>query len=1067
MSQKWHITHQDARLSATGSMVISGLPGEQFVLLKAPAILTRFDGGGLRITKRDVPGEGLCYVISIPAATNSTDAGDEVDQTQNDDPANIQKTATEYTAKFAYQLEAIKPMDGLPVLTGAAAVQEIHLTYDETGWAVSSPGAARIETIDAADATRAEVLLGPDSTSLYLKPKARDVTTEETQFFVEASNLFLPGPGVVDGRHRLNIRTSQGQVSELHVLVPQGLTVSGVNGPISAWQFDADSRLLKLNVEPSQIRAFEVMIETQRGLDPLPADIVLAPLKVENAQGEVGLLGIAFGTDAQPEKMEPTGMSAVNLGDFDSSLIENPSAVLHRVYRYGAEGGELLARVGPVEPEVRVLSKQVLSIGDERAVLGIHFAADISRAGVFKLSFPLPSGLEVESLTGAALHHWSELTEGEQRQIILHLNGKTIGAQTFALTLSGPAPVAGGDWAIPRFELHEATRQTGELVVRPTTGIRLRTVSRQNLSESDPQAMGGDIQGSLAFRLLQRDWSLVLGIEQLDPWITGQVLHDVVLREGQTRTTLMANFRVQNASIRTLRVVLPILGEDEGKTLRASGEIVSDFVQTAPDSNIWEVHFKRRVLGNIQFRLEYERRGDRANDNETVSPIGFPQARQLTYYVGVRAGGRLELEHGALPDGWQGIDWSMVPASLRDAGNRHAPVSTFRTVSPTTALTIHAKRHALADALKLRVAKGALTTVLSPTGDQLTAVDATIEVIQRSSLTVGLPTDGELFNIFVNGESVNSIRLEGTTNAWQFTILPGVDDRTAQVRFVYSVTGSHLRELELFSPHLNVPLENIQWHVIAPQGFELIDDDGNLELVRQTHQKTYDRVSYLSKVKDKRLAQAQHATQLLEQASQLLQAGEQSKARWALNSVANQYALDAASNEDARVQLENLQTQQAIVGLNTRRQRLFLDNNRNDSRSGNDQQLREAAAVNPILQLDQLNFRPQQLSQLLGGNTTEDNAVLQQIAARLVQHQHTTQPAPQAIIISLPEEGSVYTFSRSVQVAENAPLKLDLVFGSTWRLPSWRVTAVIALVAFFALTLYLARNPAARGLSIQ
>ena len=51
------------------------------------------------------------------------------------------------------------------------------------------------------------------------------------------------------------------------------------------------------------------------------------------------------------------------------------------------------------------------------------------------------------------------------------------------------------------------------------------------------------------------------------------------------------------------------------------------------------------------------------------------------------------------------------------------------------------------------------------------------------------------------------------------------------------------------------------------------------------------------------------------------------KARWALNSVANQYALDAASNEDARVQLENLQTQQAIVGLNTRRQRLYLDNN--------------------------------------------------------------------------------------------------------------------------------------------
>ncbi len=125
--------------------------------------------------------------------------------------------------------------------------------------------------------------------------------------------------------------------------------------------------------------------------------------------------------------------------------------------------------------------------------------------------------------------------------------------------------------------------------------------------------------------------------------------------------------------------------------------------------------------------------------------------------------------------------------------------------------------------------------------------------------------------------------------------------------------------------------------------------------------------------------------------------------------------------------------------------RLWLDN----------EQLREAAADNPILQQDQLNFRPQQLSQLLRGNTTEDNAILQQIAGRLVQHQRTTEPAPQAIIISLPEEGAVYTFSRSVQVAENAPLELDLDFGSQLRLHLWQTALVLVLLAAFAATLAL------------
>ena len=115
--------------------------------------------------------------------------------------------------------------------------------------------------------------------------------------------------------------------------------------------------------------------------------------------------------------------------------------------------------------------------------------------------------------------------------------------------------------------------------------------------------------------------------------------------------------------------------------------------------------------------------------------------------------------------------------------------------------------------------------------------------------------------------------------------------------------------------------------------------------------------------------------------------------------------------------------------------------------------MRQAAADNPILQQDQLNFRPQQLSQLLRGNTTEDNAILQQIAGRLVRHQRTTEPAPQAIIISLPEEGDVYTFGRSVQVAENAQLELNLDFASKLRLHIWQTVLVVALLAAIAAAL--------------
>lgn len=1031
IQQEWRILHEEDRLQASGVIRISGRPGERFLLLKAPAVLTSFEGKGLRLTKQEISGQGLAYVVSIPA-----------------DPAVAQP---EFEAKFEFQLEVKDVAAGFPLPTGPAAVQRIDASYDRSGWEFVSPAAVKIEPADAAGSSRATLLLAPrQNVQVSLKPKARDVTAEETQFYVEGSNLYLPGPGVVGGRHRVHVRPSQGQVQALAIRVPEGLTVSEVSGPVGSWQFDAETRVLQLAIEPAQAQAFDVGIDTQRGLDPLPSDASLAPLRVDGAAGEVGLLAIAFGPDAQPERADSETMSAVNLGDFDTTLLPSEQFVLHRVYRYGADGGELALRVAPVAPEVRVTSKQVLSLGDERIVLGINFVAEITRAGLFQISFPLPDGLEVESLTGAALHHWAELTEGEQRQIILHLNGKTIGVQNFSLTLTGAAPADAGDWEIPRFELKEATRQSGDLVVKPTTGIRLRTISRQNLSEVDPRTLGGDAQGALAFRLLQRDWNLVLGIEKLDPWVTGQVLHEVTLREGQTRTALMATFNVQNASIRSLQVKLPVSSDDEIKTLRSSGASVSDLVRTAPDSDIWEIQFKRRVVGDMQVRIEFERRGDRADETEMLAVAEFPEARQLSYHFAVRAGGRLELEPGELTRGWQRADWNAVPKSLREAGNRNAPALTLRAVAPEEGLGVLVLRHSLKDALKLRVDSGSLTTVLSPLGDQLSAVDLRMEVIQRASLTVGLPEGGELFSIFVNGESVHSVR-QG--DGWQFYILPGADDRFASVRFVYSVSGKRLRKLDLTSPQLNVPLENIQWRVVAPKGFELTDDRGNLELLATERRQSFDKNSYLSKAQGNRQAQAAQAAQLLEQANQFLQAGEQKKAGWALNSVANQYALDAASNEDARVQLENLQTQQAIVGLNTRRQRLYLDNN-DMGAFVEDEQLKEGAIdKNRVLQDGDLNFRPQELSQLLQGNTSEDNAVLQRIAGRLVKHQRTTEPAPQAITITLPEEGTVYSFGRTVQVAENAPLELRLRFDSVQRLGFWRIVLVLALLAALAGTL--------------
>lgn len=133
---------------------------------------------------------------------------------------------------------------------------------------------------------------------------------------------------------------------------------------------------------------------------------------------------------------------------------------------------------------------------------------------------------------------------------------------------------------------------------------------------------------------------------------------------------------------------------------------------------------------------------------------------------------------------------------------------------------------------------------------------------------------------------------------------------------------------------------------------------------------------YSSFVSRKRAAGKQEAVALLDQANAWMQAGEQDKAGQALSKAARNGLLDQASNEDARVQLHNLKTQQVTLALNTRRQRLYLDN-RSELPAGN-AQLEQAAQENPLLQ-GTLNFDPRQFDRLLEGNSVDETAAMKAI----------------------------------------------------------------------------------------
>ncbi|MEM9237931.1 MAG: hypothetical protein AAGB14_14245, partial [Verrucomicrobiota bacterium] len=824
----------------------------------------------------------------------------------------------------------------------------------------------------------------------------------------------------------------------------EAFTVGDVrDGPAGRWRFNPETRELNVSIEPAQETAFAFSVATQRATDALPADLVLSPMRVDGSDGAVGMLGLAFGSEAQPENVTSEGMGAVNLDDFDARLLPKnaegrPLALLQRAFRYGAEEASVSLKVTEVAPEIRGEMKQTLSLGADRMVLAADLVAKITRAGVFKLVVEIPDGLEVGSVTGDSLSHWTETPVKDKRLISLNLNGRTLGDQKFSISLTAPSPGSLESWAVPRIVLRDATRQRGTLTVVPERGLQVRAVSRTNVSQLDPREAGVPRPGALAFRLLQADWALALAVKELDPWVTALALQEVTLREGQVLTRARVIYKIENAARKTLRIRLPGLSEQAAATVRATGPAVGDFVPVVGEEGLWEIRFQRGVAGETAVDIEFQSQSE--GEEVKVVPLELIDIRQSSYFVSVTTGGRLDARVGETPRGWQKTDWNGLPQGLRAERRGELPDFLYRVAEAEDGLVVRVARHALADSERLRVKDGILRTLISAKGSSITTVELQIEASAKATLKLALPEGVTPFNLAVNGEGVPLVR---SGSEWLFYVTPSpVANEPAMVEFSYSLDGGERGSLR--GPQLGVPLENLRWEVFVPEGWVLAGSRGDFQLVEQLEMKNLSLQGYLAMVDARQAHGKAAAVAELDQGYAWLRAGEQDKAGQVLGKAARNGFLDEASNEDARVQFRNLKMQQAVLGLNTRRQRNYFDNRFSGNQKEN-AQLEQAAEENPILQ-GRSNFDPAQFDALMVGNSTEVTNSLKTIASRIVEQQMEIEAAPGSLEVELPAQGRMLRFSRSLQVTTNEPMALELNLQRE-RPSGWLFGGVIALLS--------------------
>ena len=196
--------------------------------------------------------------------------------------------------------------------------------------------------------------------------------------------------------------------------------------------------------------------------------------------------------------------------------------------------------------------------------------------------------------------------------------------------------------------------------------------------------------------------------------------------------------------------------------------------------------------------------------------------------------------------------------------------------------------------------------------------------------------------------------------------------------------------------------------------------------------------------------QSKEAETLLLMGNDFLQKGVPQQARRAYQAAWKLSPQDAALNEDARVQLHNLKMQQALLGLNQRRQAAF-DSEPRPEASGGKSPRSPFSRWTPGQSPD---YTQQQAEQVLEQNGAEDNAALMRVAERLIHQQDAGAGKPEAIRATLPAQGKQLTFTGSLQVESWADLRVKLdakrSAASPWAARFGILVAIFAALAALA-----------------
>ncbi|MBA4388192.1 MAG: hypothetical protein C0404_09440, partial [Verrucomicrobia bacterium] len=844
------------------------------------------------------------------------------------------KSSGSYTIKFKFQAPVAKK-DGqwtLAVPMPANLKNSAVIKLPEAGLELVSDAAVMFKVDEKKDSTVADAVFGPQAATVVWKPKVRKTKLEQAVFFCEVNSYVSLRSGVVDLVNVVKYQIAQGEIKELKVKIPEGVTVTAVRAAkLATWSFDPEKKLLTAILERPVSGDFSLVIGTQIAREGLPYAASIGALQVIEASRQRGSVALAAPENIQVRVDETKGLNPMNIEDFskETSAVAMQDAarlrerlVVRKAFRYNQpEEVAVKAQAEKVQSEVRIVESGELSIGDERILLTTQLKFSVAKSGIFSAELEMPQEFEVETLTGKDVSHWDEVKEKEKnkpRCVVVHFSRQITDETEINLVITRSEKGVEQKILVPRVAVKDVAKHTGRLMIMGDRGVRIMVDNHTGVDIKKASDEGVKQAGVLVFDILRPGWTILLKTEVMAPAVKPEILHVVDLAEGMLQCRAFVQYRIENAGIKSFKIKSPV----PGVTLTFTGKDIARAVEEDKAKGIWQVDLQTKKEDGFSMLVNYQLPYDTSQQGVKILPLLTLDTEEARGYLVVTCSGGVQVEPRGTLVGLKVDDPRNIPQAF-GAGDLSGAIRCFRTVKADYVLDLSVVRHDAAKVLPASVNRFQMTSVMSPGGTLLTSVELTMNVGDLRFLKVALPGAGDrLWTVLVNGKVVVTSR-DGKLYCIPLEDQQG--DQATKVNLVYAgagQSGSFSFSEKYQAPKLDkLPLKNIEWRFFALPGKDYYGFGGTMEYVKDAQEtvKTFNAGYYLDMNKNASINNLAVANDKLQTGKSLIETGRPNAAKKILQQAMNYSQSDPALNEDARVQYRNLQKQQVKIGLINRR----------------------------------------------------------------------------------------------------------------------------------------------------